>query len=159
MDVKPASGTFVVPNEIFFENLLSVIRETGMVTFVVKGFSMFPFLRNGKDMVCLRQYEGGELKRGDVVLFLFNGHYILHRIIKKTDTPSGTRYMLCGDGNVSGVEYASRETVFGVMEKRITPSGKEWRCSSFSWRFLSCVWMRLRPVRRYLLAVARRVYS
>lgn len=146
-----------VPNDEFFAHLTSILEEGERVTFVVKGCSMFPFLKNGKDVVCLERYDGKGLRRGDVVLFRYRGKHILHRICRVRIADGTRRYEIRGDGNISGREYAVDGTVCGVMTKRISPEGKEWSCGSWSWRFWSQVWMSLRPVRRYLLAVLRRL--
>ena len=151
----PDRRALVIPNEIFFEQVAETLSGGSPVTFTVKGYSMYPFMRSDKDAVCLKRYDGGVLLRGDVVLFRYRGRYILHRIVKVTD---GISYELQGDGNLSGMEKAVPDTVCGVMTGRISPSGKEWKCSSLSWKTCSALWMFLRPFRRIMLAVLRRIY-
>ena len=134
----------VVPNDVFFGEVVDALGRGETVTFTVKGWSMFPFLRDGK---------------GDVILFRFRGRYVLHRIygIRRKDGEP-CLYVTMGDGNVRGEEFAADTSVAGVMTGKISPAGKEWDCRSMSWRVLSSVWMRLRPVRRWCLAVLRRLY-
>lgn len=152
-------NTILIPNDVFFRQVSDSLAAGNNVTLTVKGYSMYPFMRNGKDRVCLAKYDGSELSEGDVILFRFHGKYVLHRIYaRKKDASGNVLYRTVGDGNVRGEEYASPESISGVMVRRITPSGKEWECGSLSWRFLSFAWMRLRFVRRWCLAVLRRIY-
>lgn len=159
MSNSTESRKITFSNDVFFGQVISLLRTGGTVTVRVKGFSMFPFIRNDRDSVCLTKYDGTPLKRGQVILFSYMGKYILHRIVKAERSDDGRyRYTTLGDGNLSGTETARPENIYGIMTKRIAPSGREWNCDSFSWKFLSSLWMRLRPARRYLLAVLRRIY-
>lgn len=153
------SGTLVLPNDIFFSHVSESLAEGKTVTFIVKGYSMYPFFRNGKDRVCMAGYDGRELRKGEVILFRYRGKYVMHRIYGVETDPGGTTvYRTVGDGNVRGRETAVPCEIAGVALKRLTPSMKEWSCSSWSWRFLSALWMRLYCVRRWCLAVLRRIY-
>ncbi len=153
------NNVLVIPNEVFFCRITESLAAGRNVTFTVKGYSMFPFMRNEKDRVCLERYDGRELSAGEVILFRYNGKYILHRVYASgTDAGGSPVYRTMGDGNIRGVEYAVPSAVAGVMICRITPGGKEWKCSSFSWKTLSWVWRKLLFVRRWCLAVLRRVY-
>lgn len=159
----------VVPNDTFFENLLDELRDSGHVLLKVKGGSMFPFFRSGKDLAQLRPFVMEEgLKKGDVALFRFHGRFILHRCVGRR----ASAYIFRGDGNCKGSEWAKPEDIFAVAEKRISPSssedpssagaspaGKEWSCDSFSWRLCSWLWPRTYTARRLLLAFLRRVYE
>lgn len=153
------NNVLVIPNEVFFSRITESLEAGRNVTFTVKGYSMFPFMRNEKDRVCLERYDGRELSAGEVILFRYNGKYILHRVYASgTDAGGSPVYRTMGDGNIRGVEYAVPSAVAGVMICRITPGGKEWKCSSFSWKILSWVWRKLFFVRRWCLAVLRRIY-
>ena len=159
MSEKDDSKVLVIPNDVFFNSVTETLSAGTDVVLTVKGYSMFPFMRNGKDKVCLEKYDGGKLSEGDVILFRYHGKHILHRIYGISTTPDGSLlYRTMGDGNVRGMEYARAGDLSGVMVSRISPSGREWRCSTASWRFCSSAWMRLYRVRRWCLAVMRRIY-
>ncbi len=146
----------VIPNDIFFANLIDELETSGHVLLNVKGYSMFPFFRNENDAALLRPFDrAAGLKRGEVALFRFHGRYILHRCTGK----AASAYLFQGDGNCKGTEWAGPEDVVAVVEKRIAPSGKEWSCSSFSWKLCSALWPRAYILRRLLLGVLRRVYK
>lgn len=149
----------VVPNEVFFAEVSERLSEGESVTIAVKGFSMYPFMRNGKDKVRLVPPGGRKLEKGDVILFRYRGNHVLHRIYACSMSDSGSRlYITRGDGNTRGTEYASLSDIIGVMSGRLTPEGRMWNCDSVSWKICSSVWMRLLPVRRWCLAVLRRIY-
>ena len=113
-------GQIVIPNDIFFENLLDELGNSGQVLLNVKGCSMFPFFRDGKDSALLRPFVPAEgLKKGDVALFRFHGRFILHRCIGKR----ASAYIFRGDGNCKGTEWAQPENVFAVVKKRLAPAG------------------------------------
>ena len=126
-DAGTGRSVLVIPNDEFFAQVCESLSEGRKVSFVVKGHSMYPFMRNEKDRVCLERYDGRNLDAGDVILFKYHGRHILHR-------------------------------VYDMMSGRISPSGREWNCASLSWRLFSRVWIRLFPVRRWCLAVLRRIY-
>ena len=56
-----------IPNELFFAWVESEIADGRSVRFRLKGNSMFPLLRNGKDDVILYSCQIDELKPMDVV--------------------------------------------------------------------------------------------
>ena len=126
------------------------------VTFRVHGFSMRPFLDNGRDEVILDAPNREELKRGDVVLAEIAPQvYVLHRLIHR----DGDYLTLKGDGNAYGTESCQVKDVIGIAigflrKGRTTPD----LVTSKKWRIYSALWMRLDPIRRWLLAIYRRTF-
>ncbi|MEA5006161.1 MAG: S24/S26 family peptidase [Rikenellaceae bacterium] len=57
------------------------IRNGKSVTLTVRGNSMQPRLRDGKDVVELHPFSPDDIKVGDVILFRYGNRFILHRII------------------------------------------------------------------------------
>ena len=51
---KPYSAMMQIPNDLFFAWVESEIADGRSVQFRLKGVSMFPLIRNGKDEVMLR---------------------------------------------------------------------------------------------------------
>ena len=70
----------IFSNDIFFAQVESEIAAGRSVRFKVKGHSMYPLLRNGKDEVTLSPLEKVPAVN-DIVLFRYHGKHILHRII------------------------------------------------------------------------------
>lgn len=110
----------------------------------IYGNSMLPFIRGGVDSVRLRKPEG--VKVGDIVLAVFGGRPIVHRVI----TINGTKVTLMGDGNLKGTEKGNLSEVLGVVDQIISPSGRCRKPGN------GRLWRRLLPVRKYLLKVYRK---
>ena len=141
-------------NDIFFAQVESEIAAGRSVRFKVKGHSMYPLLRNGKDEVTLSPLEKVPTFN-DIVLFRYHGKHILHRIISiESDT-----YTIQGDGIYLSCEKCTRKDILGVVT-HIHKKGKVTigTTSKRALFYLFC-WYRLRFCRRYLLAVLRRVYK
>jgi len=111
----------------------------------IYGNSMLPFIRGGVDSVRLRKPEG--VKVGDIVLAVFGGRPIVHRVI----AIDGTKVTLMGDGNPKGMtERGDLSNVLGIVDQIISPSGRSRKPSNGK------VWRRLLPVRKYLLRIYRK---
>ena len=143
-----------VNNHLFMQEITRMFREEGKksVTFIVRGFSMRPFLENGRDKVILA--PPCEPKIGDVVLAEIREQtYALHRVIKIADGI----YTMRGDGNPLWMtEDFTQDRIIGIAAGFIR-KGKEVSTSSRKWRWYSAVWNALKPFRRILLAIYRRI--
>ena len=143
-----------VNNHLFMQEITRMFREEGKksVTFIVRGFSMRPFLENGRDKVILTPPR--EPKIGDVVLAEIREQtYALHRVIKIADGI----YTMRGDGNPLWMtEDFTQDRIIGIAAGFIR-KGKEVSTSSRKWRWYSAVWNALKPFRRILLAIYRRI--
>ena len=144
-----------VQNHQFMQEITRMFHEEGKksVTFVVRGFSMRPFLEDGRDKVILAPPR--EPKVGDVVLAeVFEQKYALHRVIKIEDGI----YTMRGDGNpLRMTEQFTYEKIIGLADGFIR-KGKTVSITSRKWRYYSAMWNALKPLRRILLAVYRRAY-
>ena len=142
-----------VQNSVFIPAVLKLIDEGNTVTIPLKGFSMRPFLEDGRDKALLTRV--GELHVGDPVLaFIDHQRYVLHRIVKI----EGNNMMLLGDGNLRPEHCKTTDAVASIIgfyrkgRSKLDPiTGKKWK--TYSW-----IWMSLRPVRRWLLAFYRRIW-
>jgi hypothetical protein len=143
-----------VNNHLFMQEITRMFRQEGKksVTFIVRGFSMRPFLEDGRDKVVLSPPR--EPKIGDVVLAeISEKRYALHRVIKVED---GT-YTMRGDGNpLSMTEQFTQDKIIGLADGFIR-KGKFVSTDSRQWRCYSAVWNILKPLRRILLAIYRRI--
>ena len=141
-----------IPNSIFFSEVESHLREGKSVVIPVKGYSMLPFIRDGRDSVELRSKV--ELEVGDIALArLGNGHFVLHRVWEI----DGERVILMGDGNISGKEICHIGDILGVAQKIMKRDGKVIECTDPSYLKKVKLWRRLLPIRRYILAIYRRL--
>ena len=101
-----------IPNDQFFSWIETEIATGHSVQFRLKGYSMFPLLRNRQDKVILYPCMNEELRPMDVVLFKYNGKYLLHRIIKR----EGMLLTIQGDGSFTAMEQCSVTDVIGKLQ-------------------------------------------
>ena len=67
-------------NAKFLPEVVKMLNEGHTVTLRLKGYSMRPFLEDGRDKALLTRVENPKV--GDPVLAeIFPGHFVLHRII------------------------------------------------------------------------------
>ena len=143
-----------VANNVFFSWLEEEIAQGKPVRFRLKGNSMFPLLRNGKDEVILEKCFPENLKPMDVVLFRYRGKHVLHRIIRR----EGERLLIQGDGSIVAKEECTVDDVVGKVVQICRPSGKEIPVGSWQWTIPSRVWRGLGFLRIWLLRVAYRLF-
>ena len=134
------------------DEAIRLVDEGVSVTLPVNGNSMLPFIIGGKESVILQKPE--QLIVGDVVLAWADGYrYVVHRIVRI----DGERVTLMGDGNLVGTEHC----ILNDIKARVThvvDAKKRTHYLYKGWRKLAAkVWYWLRPVRRYLLAIYRRL--
>jgi len=140
-------------DRIIISEAIRLVGEGVKVTLPVKGSSMLPFIIGGRESVILQ--EPVPPQRGQVVLAWVNGNrYVLHRIIHI----EGDGITLMGDGNLSGTEHCTQADIKALATYVVDQKGKKHYLYS-TWRNVAAmVWFRLRPVRRYPLALYRRVF-
>lgn len=141
-------------NDIFFAEVEELLAEGKQVTILVRGNSMRPLLRDGRDKVVLRKANDEDIRKGAVMLFLYRGSHVMHRVIRI----EGDVVIFEGDGNYKLQEVVTRKDIIAVMEAVVRPSGKRIECSSRRWRFLSFMWLsQMRIERRVILGIMRRL--
>ena len=112
---------------------------------------MLPFIIGSKESVELVRWEK-DFQIGDIVLAWTKDNYVIHRIIKI----NGDDYTLMGDGNIIGTESCKRSDIVAKAEYVVDKHGNKHylytprRCQA------SRLWNKLKPVRRWILAIYRR---
>lgn len=141
----------IVPNEVLLPDVERLLGEGTTVTLRVKGNSMLPFIVGGRDSVTL--VKAGRLQKGDMVLArLADRRYVLHRVIRL----EGDTATLMGDGNLQGTERCRTADICGKVVK-ILRNGRTIEPDTRTERCKAALWQRFCPLRRYLLAVYRRI--
>ena len=139
----------------YFEIVAEAIRltENGeSVTLPVNGHSMLPFIVGWRDCVILQKPT--QLKVGDVVVAWVEGRrYVLHRIIRI----EGDQVTLMGDGNLLGTECCLLNDVKALATHVVSAKGHTRYLYGRWQRFGAKVWWLFKPIRRYLLAIYRRL--
>ncbi len=138
-----------IPNNPFFEEIEQLILAGNDVEVRCKGTSMTPFLRDGIDIVVLSPCDKKELKKGEIVLFRYNGKYLLHRIIKVKEN----ELIIQGDGICKNNEKVSQKDVIGLVRTIVRPNLKQVSIHNWRSRVYWHSWYLLRPARRYLLFI------
>lgn len=140
-----------LPNEIFFAEVLDLVRQGRAVTISAKGASMYPFIRPSRDRVVLSAPD--RVVVGDIVLALLDsGHYVLHRVL----SIDGETLRLMGDGNICSGEQCEMKDIL-AKATHIVRGGKQMGTASSRERAIAHLWRMLLPVRRYLLFILRRL--
>ncbi|MBR4756176.1 MAG: S24/S26 family peptidase [Bacteroidales bacterium] len=136
---EPSQSTSkIVGDDILFEMIGELISEGREVIITPKGNSMLPVIRNGLDRPA---------EVGDILLVKVGGRFIMHRVYA-VEWPGIT---LMGDGNVRGQEHCTADDVIGIVTEihkdggRVVIPGK------------GRLWRLVRPFRRYILAIYKRV--
>lgn len=127
-------------NREMFSVVRDLLLEGSPVRVSVKGQSMLPFFRSGST-VSLRPIREEDFRKYNVVLADTGRNFVIHRIIA-LDSDMVT---LLGDGNIYGTESMTRDKVYGIID-----------CSRVHILFAR-IWLWLRPVRRFPLAIIRRI--
>lgn len=127
-------------NREMFSVVRDLLLEGSPVRVSVKGQSMLPFFRSGST-VALRPIKEEDFRKYNVVLADTGGNFVIHRIIAL----DGDMVTLLGDGNIYGTESMTRDKVYGIID-----------CSR-THLFFARIWLWMRPVRRFPLAIIRRI--
>ena len=129
-----ANSVVANDNEILAE-AIRLVGEGIAVTFPVKGRSMLPFIVRPAQV-------------GDVVLAHINNvRYVIHRVLKI----EGENVTLMGDGNLYGVERCRTQDIKATATHVVGKDGKRRSLDSRQSRSRAALWLKLKPVRKWLL--------
>ena len=136
----------IIDMEPFMSGVAMFLSEGKDVAMTPKGSSMLPFIKGDRDSVVLTT-PSRPLEVGDIVLAKVDQRYIMHRVF----AVDGDSLTLMGDGNVYGTESCKTTDVIGLVKEIHKESGKVVIPGKGK------VWRALRPFRRYILAIYKRV--
>lgn len=139
-------------NADFIPEIVKLLEEGHTVTLQLRGYSMRPFLEDKRDKALLTKAETPTVG-APVLAEVGEKHYVLHRIV----SIDGDDVTLRGDGNI-GVERCKLSDIKGeaigfYRKGRSTLD----RTDAMKWKIYSALWTALLPLRRYLLAIYRRI--
>lgn len=142
-----------LPNDLLIPEVAELIRQGRTVTLTARGNSMNPFIVDRRDRVVLSPCTDAQLQPGAVVLALTDDHrYVLHRIMRR----QGDELTLLGDGNLHQTERTDTSRVIGLLTAVIR-KGRTYPTNGAVWLRYSRWWRILTPVKRWLLAIFRRI--
>ncbi|MBQ5926679.1 MAG: S24/S26 family peptidase [Clostridia bacterium] len=127
-----------------------VLEKEGKYIGPTVGVSMLPMLKTRRDSIVVTKKDG-RLKPLDVALYKRGEHYILHRVLKVTDTG----YIIRGD-NCYADEIVPEECILGVLTEFFRKD-EHYFCDDK--KYLRYVRRRLKsyPVRRFYVRVKGKI--
>ena len=143
-----------IPNEVLLPEVEKLLSLGTCVTLRTKGNSMLPFIVGDRDCVTLEPTDN--FTPGDIVLAHLRkkDQYVLHRILSIKDG----LVTLMGDGNLYGREYCQVTDICGKVRTILRKGKITIDPNNKTERRKAAIWLKLLPVRRYLLAIYRRLY-
>ena len=103
----------LVDTQEYMEMIRALLEDGQEVSMIVTGNSMRPFLKHGRDKICMKKTDR-KLRKGDIVFYRReNGQYVMHRILKCGDQS----YTLLGDGQIVPESGIRQEQIFARITK------------------------------------------
>lgn len=124
--------------------LLSELEANGEIIYTTSGVSMYPMLRNRRDIVHIKKCDR-PLKRYDLPLYVRNDALVLHRILKVNED----HYIICGD-NCINIEKVPFDSVYGYVDE-FWRGKRHYKSSDFGYRFYVHLWCDFFYARRFIL--------
>lgn len=141
-------------NDKLLPEVIAMIEAGHTVTLPLRGYSMRPFLEDGRDKALLSKPT--DVKVGDTVLAeTAPGHYVLHRLVGLTAHSATLR----GDGNLATERCRPSDIKAKATGFYRKGRGKLDSTDGRKWRAYSYIWTRLLPIRRYLLFIHRHLFA
>ena len=127
-------------NRELFSIARDMLLEGKSVRVAVGGQSMLPFFQSGSTIE-LRPIESGDIRKYNVVMADAGNSFVVHRIV----AVDGESVTLLGDGNIRTPEKVTRDKIYGIVD-----------CSALH-LFFAKIWVKMQPLRRFPLAILRRI--
>jgi hypothetical protein len=90
------------------------MNEQEQAYYIVKGFCMWPFLKDGQKIL-VKKIAPQEFRRGDLVLYRGAGQLFCHRLMRREEK-DGKYFFYCrGDASLGGSDQVSEELVEGKV--------------------------------------------
>ena len=148
MSVNKLSPGFI-PAAQWSSAIMPVLAAGHTLKLPFAGLSMYPLLAGGRDEVIIAAASGRHLKRGDIVLYKRkDGTHVLHRI----HHVKNSMYYMLGDAQTWIEGPVREEDVLAVVTELIR-KGKTILCSKSGYRFISELWLLMRPMRPQIMKI------
>ena len=126
------------------------LDKKGILVYTNKGNSMYPLIRQGKDVLIIKKVNS-RLKKMDVPLYKRkSGQYVLHRIIKVNEND----YVIRGDNTYYNETGIRDDQILGVLSGVIR-EGKEISVNSLSYKIYSYFWYYTYYLRKLIIKIKR----
>ena len=122
-------------------NIEDYLKKNGTLTYTFRGTSMYPLLKQGRDLFTVVSKTSKRCRKYDVILYRRSEHqYILHRVIEVCSND----YIIQGD-NCIAKEYGVRdEDIIGVMTS-FQHKGKTYNVSDKRYLLYVYLWTAIHP--------------
>lgn len=138
-----------------FSVISDILSQGGKAWITVTGMSMYPFLREDKDMVELSSGDFESIKRGDIILIKRRtGAYVLHRVLRKENKC----FYMIGDAQKWVEGPLDPDQLIAVVSK-IKRGRFEIKCTNIVWTLLTRVWLNVIPFRHWFLKGLRGLFK
>lgn len=138
--------TKILDTEAYVSVLRELTEQGQEVSMIVAGGSMLPFLAHDRDMI-LFQKPDRQLRCGDMVFYQRpNGRFVMHRICRIT----ADGYYMIGDAQTLIEGPLPEQCIFAYVTQ-VRRKGKWIDDKDFWWRFFEKIWIRIIPLRRFLV--------
>ena len=136
----------IIDPRIYVSALREITQQGKSAGMRIAGNSMVPFLVHERDDIYFRKPDR-PLKMGDMVFYQRrNGQFVMHRIYRVTDRGIYT----VGDAQTVIEGPLAPEQVFALIYA-VRRKGKQIGPESLCWKFFQYVWIRMVPLRSFLL--------
>ncbi|MBP5190077.1 MAG: VanZ family protein [Bacteroidales bacterium] len=125
------SQRLILPNDangFIVEEMMERLNNGITVTIAFGGSSMLPLIDGRSDRIELSPING-ELRLGEIYLFVYNGHCVIHRLLKIRYE----KFVFRGD-NCCSCEVVTREAVLARLIAVCHSDGSRENCDSLQWR-------------------------
>ena len=129
------------------------LAEHGRLVYRISGVSMRPMLRQEKDLVVIRRYDGKGLHKYDVAMYDRGGprRYVLHRVVEVHDG----YYTFLGDNCISKEKHIPENSIVAVLDS-FTRNGKEISLEHPLYKLYVRVHCAMYPLRKIVLRLRYR---
>lgn len=124
------------------------IVRTGRLVFTNVGDSMYPLIRQDRDLLIIEKPRG-RLKKYDVPLYKRDsGEYVLHRVLKVR----AQDYVICGDNRYVKEYGITDRHIIGVLTA-VVRNGREVSVTDWKYRLYAHLWCDFFPVRALIFKI------
>ena len=121
------------PDTFLLQALRERLSQGQTVRITFGGHSMLPLIDGEGDSIDLAPLAPDQpITPGQVCLFYYAGHHIVHRLLKIKHTPNGDIYIFRGD-NCYNCERVQRNNILALLTAVLHPDGTVIRCDSPEW--------------------------
>lgn len=138
----------LIDTTTYIDELRKLVEDGKEVCMIISGSSMSPFLIHRRDSIYFSKPSPDRpFKKGDMVFYQrTDGAYVMHRIYKI----KGEDFYMIGDAQVDIEGPLKEEQIFALITK-VKRKGKIIKPGDFWWWFFEYVWLKLIPLRPYIV--------